>query len=44
LKEAPMGIVVACNKDVSPDSYMVDCANATMYIMLATHALGLGTV
>jgi nitroreductase len=23
---------------------MVDCANATMYIMLAAHALGLGTV
>jgi nitroreductase len=44
LEEAPMGIVVACNKDTSPDSYMVDCANATMYIMLAAHALGLGTV
>ncbi|MEL9939662.1 MAG: nitroreductase family protein [Ignisphaera sp.] len=44
LEEAPMGIVVACNKDVSPDSYYVDCANATMYIMLAAHAYGLGTV
>lgn len=44
LEEAPMGIVVACNKDVSPDSYHVDCANATMYIMLAAHAYGLGTV
>lgn len=44
LEEAPLGIVVACNKDVSPDSYMVDCANAAMYIMLAAHALGLGTV
>ncbi|MEM0027329.1 MAG: nitroreductase family protein [Ignisphaera sp.] len=44
LEEAPMGIVVACNRDVSPDSYHVDCANATMYIMLAAHAYGLGTV
>ncbi len=44
LERAPMGIVVACNKDVSPDSYHVDCANAAMYIMFAAHALGLGTV
>ncbi|ADM27150.1 nitroreductase [Ignisphaera aggregans DSM 17230] len=44
LEKAPLGIVVACNKDISPDSYHVDCANATMYIMFAAHALGLGTV
>jgi len=44
LEEAPLGIVIACNKDISPDSYHVDCANATMYIMFAAHALGLGTV
>lgn len=44
LEEAPMGIVVACDKNASPDSYHVDCANATMYIMLAAHAYGLGTV
>ncbi len=44
LEGAPVNIVVACNKDVSPHSFQVDCANAAMYIMLAAHALGLGTV
>ncbi|MEM1644635.1 MAG: nitroreductase family protein [Ignisphaera sp.] len=44
LEEAPIGIVIACNKDISPDSYLVDCANVAMYIMLAAHAFGLGTV
>ncbi|MEM1541608.1 MAG: nitroreductase family protein [Ignisphaera sp.] len=44
LNDAPMGIVVACDKNASPDSYHVDCANATIYLMLAAHALGLGTV
>jgi nitroreductase len=37
-------VAVACNKDLSPDSYLLDCSNATMYIMLAAHAYGLGTV
>ncbi len=41
---APLAIVIVCNKEASPTSYLVDCANATMYIMLAAHALGLGTV
>jgi len=44
LANAPLGIAVACNKDLSPDSYLLDCSNATMYIMLAAHAYGLGTV
>jgi len=44
LLRAPMGIVVACDKNLSPVSYQVDCANATMYVMFAAHALGLGTV
>lgn len=44
LARAPAGIVVACDKDTSQLSYQVDCACATMYIMLAAHALGLGTV
>lgn len=44
LEDAPVNIVVACSKDVSPHSFQVDCANAAMYIMLAAHALGLGTV
>jgi nitroreductase len=44
LENAPVGIVVACNTEVSPESYQVDCANVTMQIMLAAHALGLGTV
>lgn len=44
LESAPLGIVVACNKDVSPDSYHVDCACAAVYIMFAVHAFGLGSV
>jgi len=44
IRKAPIAIVVVCDKNASPTSYHVDCANATMYIMLAAHALGLGTV
>lgn len=41
---APLAVVVACMNDESPTSYLLDCANATIYFMLAAHALGLGTV
>jgi len=44
LENAPLGIVIACNTELSPESYQVDCANTTMQVMLAAHALGLGTV
>ena len=44
IRKAPIAIVVVCDKNASPTSYHVDCANTTMYIMLAAHALGLGTV
>jgi len=44
LESAPLGILVACSETASPDSHLVDCANVTIYIMLAAHALGLGTV
>ncbi|MCD6300553.1 MAG: nitroreductase family protein [Staphylothermus sp.] len=44
LKNAPLGIVVVSDKNASPISYLVDGANATIYIQLAAHALGLGTV
>ncbi|MGC9021401.1 MAG: nitroreductase family protein [Candidatus Methanodesulfokora sp.] len=44
LQRAPVVIAVLCNPELSPDSYLVDCANATIYLMLAAHALGLGTV
>jgi len=44
LQRAPVAIAVLCNPELSPDSYLVDCANATIYLMLAAHALGLGTV
>ncbi|MGC9104501.1 MAG: nitroreductase family protein [Candidatus Methanodesulfokora sp.] len=43
-QRAPVAIAVLCNPELSPDSYLVDCANATIYLMLAAHALGLGTV
>ncbi|MCD6488479.1 MAG: nitroreductase family protein [Desulfurococcales archaeon] len=44
LARAPLGLVVVCDNEIAPESYQVDCANAAMYIMLAAHALGLGTV
>jgi nitroreductase len=44
LKGAPVSVVVACHVDESPTSYMLDCANATIYLLLALHALGLGAV
>jgi len=44
VSNAPVAIVVICDKELAPISYQVDCANAAMYIMLAAHALGLGTV
>ncbi|MCD6244763.1 MAG: nitroreductase family protein [Candidatus Korarchaeota archaeon] len=44
LLNAPMGILVVCDKEITPTTYQLDGANVTMYIMLAAHALGLGTV
>uniref|UniRef100_A0A7J3KFZ9 Nitroreductase family protein n=1 Tax=Staphylothermus marinus TaxID=2280 RepID=A0A7J3KFZ9_STAMA len=44
LENAPLAIAVVCHMDESPVSYMVDCANATTYLLLALHALGLGAV
>lgn len=44
LEEAPLAIVIACDKELAPISYMLDCANVSLYVMLAAHALGLGSV
>ena len=44
LREAPVAITVVCHVEESPVSYMLDCANATVYLLLALHALGLGAV
>ena len=44
LSEAKAAIAVVGDPTISPNTYMVDCANATMYILLAAHALGLGAV
>ncbi|MEM3926640.1 MAG: nitroreductase family protein [Desulfurococcaceae archaeon] len=44
LESAPLAVVVACVIDESPLSYMLDCASATLYFLLAAHAMGLGTV
>lgn len=44
LKGAPIGVVVVCDRERSPTSYQLDCANVTLYIMLAAHAYGLGSV
>lgn len=44
LENAPLGLVIACDSETSRESHQVDCASVTMQIMLATHALGLGSV
>ncbi len=44
LKNAPMAIAVVSDKDISPVSYLVDGANAAIYILLGLHAVGLGGV
>lgn len=44
LEHAPQAIVVLANKKADPNSYLIDGANATIYIQLAAHAYGLGTV
>ena len=41
---APLAIAVICDPSKSPTSYIADCANATTYLLLAAHALGLGAV
>lgn len=41
---APLAVVVLCDPRASPNSYLVDCANAATYLMLAAHSLGLGSV
>lgn len=44
IRNAPLVITVVCHVDESPTSYALDCANATLYLLLALHALGLGAV
>jgi len=44
IRQAPVTIAVICDPSKSPVSYMLDCANATMYLLLAAHCLGLGAV
>lgn len=44
LQEAPVVIVLACNRDEDPMFYRYDGALAASYVMLAAHALGLGSV
>ncbi len=43
LREAPVAVVVACRMDESP-SPVIDCGNTALYIILAAHAHGLGSV
>lgn len=44
VKRAPAAVVVVCDRSKSPTSYLMDCANAAIYMMLAAHAYGVGTV
>ncbi|GAI33467.1 unnamed protein product, partial [marine sediment metagenome] len=45
LKEAPMAILVCCDRDLQMGDYGVqDCSAATQNILLAAHAKGLGAV
>ncbi|HID80650.1 MAG TPA: nitroreductase family protein [Ignisphaera sp.] len=44
LRRAPIAIVVLADSQASPISYLVDGANAVIYLWLALHCLGLGAV
>ena len=44
LEMAKAAVVVLCDRDKAPVTYQVDCANIAMYIMLAAHCMGVGTV
>ena len=44
IRQAAVAIAVICDPARSPTSYMLDCANATTYLLLAAHAVGLGAV
>jgi len=44
LRRAPIAVVVLADSQASPVSYLVDGANAAMYLWLALHCLGLGAV
>ena len=44
LREARAAIAVVVDPKVSPGTHLLDGANATLYILLAAHALGLGGV
>lgn len=39
---APIGVAVVAEPDVSPETWMVDVVNATMYFVLAAYSVGLG--
>ncbi|BCU70269.1 nitroreductase family protein [Stygiolobus caldivivus] len=42
IAEAPVGIAVVAEPDVSPETWMIDTANATLYFVLAAYSVGLG--
>ncbi len=44
LEGATAAIAVITDPSISPNTHMIDGACATMYILLAAHALGLGAV
>jgi nitroreductase len=39
---APIGIAVVAEPDLSPETWMIDTANATLYFVLAAYSVGLG--
>ena len=41
IAEAPLGVAVVAEPEVSPNTWMVDVVNATMYFVLAAYAVGL---
>ncbi|MGC9106515.1 MAG: nitroreductase family protein [Thermoprotei archaeon] len=41
LAKAPLGVAVVAEPDVSPNTWMVDAVNATMYFVLAAYSVGL---
>ena len=42
IANAPIGIAVVAEPDISPETWMIDASNATLYFVLAAYSVGLG--
>lgn len=42
IASSPLGVAIVAEPNVSPETWMVDVVNATMYFVLACYSVGLG--